>query len=198
MTGYDGVDEIMFSRPQITSCRNDYSGLAAKAIDVIKRHVMGELLEQTYPVGGKLLVAESCGCPGRTLLSAWEYIESRNNRFHGLQEMNRVFTELSAKIQICESLDDTIEYYYDNDYVSDMFCLINKDCNEQTVNPIKSWKEKSFEDTMLLLFDTESKEKKIREVSKAESEIRIERLLMKENPLIFVALNVSDRCAYCL
>ncbi len=191
VTGYDGVDEIMFSRPQVTSCLNDYSSLAAKAIELVERHAKGEQLEQFYSVGGKLILAESCGCPGSVLTSAWEYIESRNNRFHGLQDMNRIFTELSAKIQICESIDETVDYY-DNKYLSDMCCLINKTCVDQTINPVQKPAGKNFEDTMLLLFDTENTEKKIREVSRKELVPHIERRLSKNVPIIFTALNMSD------
>ncbi len=191
VTGYDGVDEIMFSRPQVTSCQNDYRDLAAKAVELVNRLAKGETLEQTYYVGGKLIVAESCGCPGRNLVSAWEYIEARNNRFFGLQEMNRTFTELSAKIQTYESLDDT-DIFYHSEYISDMCCLINKTCVDQTVNPANKPEGQSFDDTMLLLFDTEGEEKTIREISKEEVVPRLEELLCREVPLIFVALNASE------
>ena len=192
VTGYDGVDEIMFSHPQITSCLNDYNDLATKIMEIITGDKKEELSERSYYIGGKLIAAESCGCPERTQVSAWEYIESRNNRFHGLQEMNRMFTELSAKIQICERLEDTVEYYYSNIYISDMCCLINKTCIDKTVNPAQHPEGQSFEDTMLLLFDTENKGKSISEISGKDIIPGIEKIISKKVPVIFSALNVSD------
>lgn len=191
VTGYDGVDEIMFAAPPITSCKCNYSDLAGKVVDVVTKCFAKESMKAVYPVESRMIIAKSCGCMGKEITSASEYIISRNNRFYGLQEMNRSFTERSVKVQMCETLQDTVEYFK-CEYISEVFCMINKSCADEMTNPSEYHGEESYEASMLLLFDSEGEDDKIKEVPRDMIAPNMEQLFEKKVPFIFVGLNALN------
>lgn len=187
VTGYDGVDEIMFSKPSVTSYKCDYEMLAATASEVITKILRGEPIQKSYEVEGKLILSESCGCNNNTFEGTAQYIIDKNNRFYGLQEMNRYLAESAAKLQVCDSVQEMVSYLR-NQYVFDVCCMINESCSDETKNPFENEENLYYEDTQLVLFDTENEDNEIKELPLTEIVPDRERLLARGVPFIFLGL----------
>lgn len=187
VTGYDGVDEIMFSKPSITSYKCDYEILANAVSEVITDAFRGVSIQKGYQVAGKLILSESCGCRNNTFEGTAQYIIDKNNRFYGLQEMNRYLTESAAKLQICDNVQEMISYLR-NQYVYDFCCMINKSCSDKTKNPFEKNENVIYEDTQLVIFDTENEDIQIKQLPLTEIIPDREKLLMRGVPFIFLGL----------
>ena len=151
VTGYDGINEIHFSSPRLTSVLCSYADLADKTAEVIN----GTLTEKELFVSPKLEVYESCGCLCEKEINTAEYISPLNNRLYRFQKENLELAEISAKIQCCDNFGQIAALMNDR-LIYDMCCLLKEECVDESVNPLE--RRKSNTDTgehMLLLYDND-------------------------------------------
>ncbi|MGN1179838.1 MAG: diguanylate cyclase [Suilimivivens sp.] len=192
VTGFDGVDEINFSSPKITSCFCDYADLAEEIVKILPECLEGEMDEGSHFVTPRMILSESCGCVTDSAINVSEYLTDLNERLYMIREGNRSLTETSSKIQTCENIEQ-VSSKFDNYMITDLCCLIRKDCTDERINPLTDFAEDPFGETMCLLFDTDGEKPFIpRDFNISEIVPGMEKLLAKKVPLIFVALNFQQ------
>lgn len=153
VTGYDGINEIKFTTPRITSVKCSYSVLAKRLAEVLPDIIDGKLKNRSVDVTPELILSESCGCTPRNVISAAEYMNLLNNRFCRYQTEDTDLAEISVKMQVCENFEQ-LAALLDGRLFYDVCCILNKDCTDETVNPLDFDRTKSFlDEESLLLYD---------------------------------------------
>ena len=160
MTGFDGIQEINFSSPRITSASCDAKDLAEKTLEVLNSLDELKGKTETFYVPSRLCLAESCGCKEKEPGDASRYLNSLNDRFYLFQDEALKLTEITAKIQRSESIEQVVEQLR-NPIFYDMCCVLEKHCLNEIVNPAE-YNETHIEDVnreMVMMFDCNADEK---------------------------------------
>lgn len=155
VTGYDGISEIEFISPRISSVKCSYSAIAEKLADLLPSILDGKLKNRSFFVTPELILSESCGCAVPDRINAAEYMNMLNNQFHRYQQENTELAEISAKVQICDNFEQISALMNDRLFY-DVCCVLNKNCTDEKVNPLDFDRTKGLiDDEALLLYDND-------------------------------------------
>lgn len=155
VTGYDGINEIHFSSPRLTSVFCSYAALADKTAEILPNVINNTQTEKKLFVAPELAVYESCGCLCEKKTNTAEYLDLVNSRLYRFQKENLELSEISAKIQCCDNFEQ-IAALFDDRFIYDMCCLLRKECVDEAVNPLERDTNNSYSnDYMLLLYDND-------------------------------------------
>ncbi|MGN1340066.1 MAG: diguanylate cyclase domain-containing protein [Oscillospiraceae bacterium] len=152
VTGYDGIEEIYFSDPAITTVLNSRKSFCKTLVECLPQVINGRTGTEYVPT--TLLTNHSCGCCGRSEVNPAQYILDKNNNFFRYQDENIVLAEVSAKIQTCSSFEEMCYLIHESDKMYAMCCLLKRECIDSTIDP-KTPLEKGFGDELFLLFDSD-------------------------------------------
>lgn len=186
VTGFDGIDEIFFAEPSVTSARCGSRRLAQTVFRAVTETLDGREAE-SYLVEPELLLNASCGC--RDARRALDRIHSFNDRFYRYQDDYKSLSEMCERMQICGSIEEAGWCLY-NPFIYDMCCIVDKRCAERIVN--------LFEDTSppdeqaLVFFDTEDMPSVQYSIHRSEIIPHLEAVIEQGCPLIFGRLHFED------
>lgn len=150
VTGYDGISEIEFTAPRITSVNCSYQAIAEKLAELLPDIIDGKLKNRSFDVKPELILSESCGCSSRDPINAAEYMNLLNDRLYRYSAESTELAELSAKMLVCDSFEQ-ISALMDGKLFYDVSCILNKDCTDETVSPLDYDRTKGFIDEESLL-----------------------------------------------
>lgn len=153
VTGFDGIDEIYYSNPRITSCMCSHKELAEKIADIIPGCVSGEYRNQSFYVSPSPILSQSCGCPEKNVLQLTIHGNIAGTNLHRYIDEERVLSEISAKIQTCDNLRQIAEKLV-RSLIFDMHVMLKKECTDETANPL-TIRDPSFGDMITVLFDSD-------------------------------------------
>lgn len=189
ITGFDGVEEIKFSHPKITSCGCNYQDISvkiAKAADMLTKGEEPPLRQFITP---RLILSESCGCHFEEKFSSASYFTNLNNAFVRFKGEERILNTMSAKAQTCSDIfalskELTIQEIYD------CVCLLKRDCIDRSVNPSSIRTSDPFGEDMVVIFDTDYRDGfEPYEFKRSGVIPHFDKNLEKKMPLIFAAIN---------
>ncbi len=184
VTGFDGIEEIYFASPNLTSVRCGCSDLSESVFQTVMHCLANPDYIENVSVRPFLLKSSSCGCSctenGRQLFNF-------NDRFYRYQDDRQILYEITEKMQSCDTIAEA-GYCLFCDQLHDMTFLINPWCEDHTVNHFESRKETSFEETMLLFFETERFNFQQKKISRKEVIPDLEQYMNRGYPLIFNAV----------
>lgn len=153
VTGYDGINDIKFTTPRVTSVKCSYSVLAKRLGEILPDIIAGIAKNRSYSVTPELIISESCGCAPCDGVSAAEYMNILNNRLCRYQTEDTVLSEISVKMQISENFEQ-ISALLDGSLFYDVCCILNKDCTDEKLSPLEYDRTKGFLDgESLLIYD---------------------------------------------
>lgn len=154
VTGFDGIQEINFSSPRITSASCEPGDIAKKTLEVLQNLEHLKNKTESFYVSARLALAESCGCKDKEPVDASRYLNSLNDRFYLYQDEAVKLSELIPKIHRCDSVDQVVEQLQNANFY-DMCCIMEKNFLAEEVNPGEYSKEQTvgFDREMLLLYD---------------------------------------------
>ncbi|MDE7280525.1 MAG: GGDEF domain-containing protein [Ruminiclostridium sp.] len=150
VTGYDGISEIEFTSPRITSVTCSYRAMAEKLAELLPDIIDGKLKNRSFAVQPELILSESCGCSTRDSINSAEYMNLLNDRLYRYSQESTELAELSVKMQVSDSFGQ-ISALLNGKLFYDMSCILNKDCTDETVSPLDYDKAKGFIDEESLL-----------------------------------------------
>lgn len=155
VTGFDGVPEINFSSPRITSASCEPADIAAKTLEVLESLENYKNKTESFFVPARLVLAESCGCRKKEPVDASRYLNTTNDRFYLYQDEALKLSEITANIQRCESLEQVVEQLRSRIFY-DMCCVVEKDCLNDEINPAEydAEQQTALDREMVLLFDS--------------------------------------------
>lgn len=154
VTGFDGIEEIYYAEPRITSSMCSYSELAEQVTSIIPDVLSGKLTEGSYYTVPQLQPMQSCGCPDETYYNITKDINNKGNALTRYLGEERVLAEISAKIQSCDSIEEVSEKLK-RSVIYDMCFMLNMECIDPTVNPLIAQFGNKFSDSMYVIMDTD-------------------------------------------
>ena len=186
VTGFDGVEEIEFCVPQISSCKCSYTDISNICCDII---INNKFQKHNYEIIPRIMKSESCGCGNENPKNPSEYFNDLNNRFNRYQEEDKTLSEITATMQTCRTIEEASNVIT-HKIMYDMCCILNYDCIDNSVNPLIFDKPNSFNEKMFLFYDTDAPVPFIpRNFNLSEIAPNLPVLLEQCCPLIFMPLN---------
>ena len=192
VTGFDGLDEIYFSTPQITSVKCNHITLAIELSVLTKKMLAGKKIAQKTLIKPELFIAASCGCVKETIPPP-DYFSKLSNRFFNFPEDTKAVFRVIEKMQTAENIDDasnSLTYFP----FHALTVVINKSyvSRMNTIGKTKKKGEKTFDNNVILFYDTDGKkpfEPKPFEKSKIIENLEVH--LKNGYPLIFNELDYA-------
>lgn len=192
VTGFDGIEDIKYSVPRISSCMCSYEKIAKKTAKMIGEMFNGRQVDERNFITPTLILSESCGCFKDPPTNAAETICDLNNRFTRFQSEERQMYEMSSRILTCRSVKEVAGFM--NRYgFYDMNCVLRSECIDDAVDPLAEG-TKGYNETAVEFYETDS------HTIHDPVEFRTENYLpdfddiLSEHrtPIIFCGMNVLD------
>lgn len=191
VTGFDGITEIEFSIPKITSCKCHCSDIAEKCAEISAMLWEGKEPPRSSRILPQMILSESCGCNYTEKVNSSEYLSLINNQFYRFREEERSLADMTAKMQICRTVEEAAREIK-NPILYDLSCVLSLECIDDSVNPLKPPEKNPFGEKMCLFFNSDAPNDPPREMSVKEIIPDLQKQLELGYPLIFVALNFLD------
>ena len=192
VTGFDGINEIKYCIPSITTCLCSSDQLADSICGLTCNIIAGQTEPEHRLVEPVLWKAESCGCPGRSYINPSEELTYVNNTFYRFQaEEEHMFRIISRILQ--RSSFPQIANLLDNHVFYDLMIAINNECTDCTINPMERCRSSAYGETVRVIYNT-NRPKVTQEESIKTTELRPDLSSMvndHEQPLIFFSLNYA-------
>ncbi len=189
VTGFDGIDDIKFSAPTITSCVCSYNIMAENVCDMLYRYFEEGILESRRAIMPSMVLAESCGCKGAQTINASEYVNVLNDRLNYYLEKEMHLAGVTARINNCKSIEEVCAELKKS-ILPDMCCLLRADSIDECVNPLQVPQGDVLSEKLCLVYDSEAGEGFTPcDFDAGQLVPDLQGLLERGKPLIFIALN---------
>lgn len=187
VTGFDGIDEIFYMSPQLTSAKADYTQMAEKVFDIVRDIFNGYSGNDEYYVLPEFICAQSCGCNKEHPLKNQNYQNRMNTQFYRYQDDNKRLADISQQIQACANVDEISQICHSH-LLNDISVLVNKSCLDETMNTSSISDARIFEDRLVMLHHAEDNSIDGQEFSINDVYSDISCLFYKKVPIVFNAL----------
>ncbi len=191
VTGFDGIKEIMFNSPKITSSKCDFVKLGRAAGEAVIRYVSNGIAEDII-INPEVIVTESCGCSDFTNIDAAKQMMALNNMYYRYQSEYRQLQNIAAQASDSDSID-TLEERLRNELFYNMMIFLNSECLDCTLDPHKIAGQDKSGRELCILYDHRCSYKGRDRAFDAEQIIPDpEDIIETGYPLVFTALNNID------
>ena len=108
VTGFDNVDSIALDMPTITTVEQDFSGMTELAFEELDRRIRGDHDKKHHkiPIGGKLILGESCGCGFRGENYYIRNCIDTNSQLDRMNTREVGMTYLTIELNACDDLKE--------------------------------------------------------------------------------------------
>lgn len=154
VTGYDGIEDIYYSVPQITSCGCDYVEIAKAASEVLAQIFQEDKQVCSKKLRPRMLLSQSCGCGRGVVHNLAMYQDKlRNTRFF-LEEREQRLSEVSSAILMVEDVKEAAGIFC-REKIQDIYCILTLDCLNEEVDPFEIKENALKHDEMVLFYDVD-------------------------------------------
>ncbi len=154
VTGFDGIDDALFSSPGITSCKCNYDKLGEAAAHLV---ISEDTRPVTHMVTPRLIRLESCGCKPDFSRHTAKRMTEVHDLLYRFQAEENTLNEIAAEIQSCNSLNEAAEKLYDQIFYS-MTCMLTEEAIDPSVDPsVRRWGA-SFGKNVFVLSDAHAQD----------------------------------------
>ncbi len=189
VTGFDGIDEVQYSIPKISSVSTDWGDLADALSKAVFDYIDGNIKKDDMGVMPRLVTNESCGCAVHKETSD-TYLSKLNDSFYRYQDDIRGLYDISVKMQMSTCPGEVVGFMYDY-LLHDMCCVVRKDIFKREHNFIL---EDMMSDAMSLIYDSYHTGEPIIDFDTTQIVPELEEKLKDKHPLIFNALDYMSKC----
>ena len=141
VTGFDNVPSIALNEPTLTTVEQDFAEMTRIAMEEIDRQIRGEKPAERkdgnkkMPMGGRLILGESCGCGCRGGDYYMRIGEERGRQVDIMNTREVGMTYFTIEMNACDDLKDLhrvlVDKMNDTPTVRDYYlCLFEKEKNE--------------------------------------------------------------------
>ncbi len=112
VTGFDNVPSVSLSMPTMTTVEQDFSGMARLAMECLDQRINRQKELKTtdgikkHPIGGKLILGESCGCGYRGDNYYVDVSEQRGRQVDQMNTREVGMTFRTIEMNACDDLKD--------------------------------------------------------------------------------------------
>ncbi len=190
VTGFDGINEIKYCSPQITSCLCSSEHLADAVVNAAMELISGGSVPEKQLVVPTLHCSESCGCSGSENFNVIEELSYINNSFTRFLTDEEHMFRMISRIMDCRDFSEIAGVLDRYDFY-DMIIALNPECIDSTVNPFTTRAGATFGDTVKIIYDTNHPlHGKFVDMRTKDLHPDLEEMLCRfEIPLIFFTLN---------
>ncbi len=155
VTGFDGSVEARSCTPPITTCKCELSLATDTVISAIGDIFNGIQIQRLHKIPYSLDVYRSCGCNviSEDSVNVGNLIKKAEDRFFRYQSDERAFYELSESVLECYSPHDLCMHLHRFHFYNTSI-ILNNDCFDKSINPANATRENSFDDEMMLLYES--------------------------------------------
>ncbi len=153
VTGFDGIDDIYFSNPKLTSCMCSYAELANRIADILPLCEEGKLKSETILVSPTPILSASCGCVDNSGFDAVAFRNAFENPLYRYFGEDRILSEMSARIQSCTNINQVCEKLA-HEVNFDMSIILKQECIDSSVNPTVI-RDNSLGEKVCVVFDSD-------------------------------------------
>lgn len=188
VTGFDGIDDVQFVSPTISTYRCSNREVAEKIAHIIRTDDIPEEGEDIYILPAEDL-GQSCGCVREVHFNAADHLTALNDRFNRYQGEEHHLFRMSAKVLTCKNADEIAALMKDAGFY-DMTCILRRECIDSTVDPLTVPECRDC-GTGIVLYDTDAPVEEFSpyEFNCADIIPDLHKQLDDGGPLIFAALN---------
>lgn len=198
VSGFDGLDEIYFTSPKVSSACCDSSVIASAMYDVLEECFAHKKIDDIIYVVPKLIPNCSCGC--EEYIDPQVHTDEVTDNFYHYQEDLRVLFEVASKMQTSDSFGQAAAHLH-NYLLSEMFCLVNKSCMSKEVDYFSDDSGNGIDTEMYIIYNSDNTNEynfRIYEHSKSKVSSYFSRLIEKKCPLIFNSIVFMGKVlGYC-
>lgn len=153
VTGFDGISDVNYCTPRITTCLCNNDQLSECAAQTVR-----ELIDGAEPTAHRLVVpilqkSESCGCTGSGTINASEELTYLNNSFTRYQNEEEHMFRMISRIMAAQSFTQVADILDKYDFY-DMVIMLNPECLDSTRDPLAKTKDKPFGDKVRIIYNT--------------------------------------------
>ncbi len=138
VTGFDNVPSIALNEPTLTTVEQDFTEMTRKAVEKLDRQIRGgnptdrETDIKKIPMGGKLIIGESCGCGSRGEDYYLNISTQRGRQVDAMNTREVGMTYFTIEMNACDDLKDLhrvlVDKMDDTPTVRDYYlCLFEKE-----------------------------------------------------------------------
>lgn len=189
VTGFDGIDDAKYARPQITTCECSYEHIYQEIADMLAEAVAGNVMEGDYLLEPRTVIGGSCGCTPKKTISISERVIALNNRLYRFHEDDYSFGTISAKMMACHELEEAAHTLSNKYVVFDAIFALKPECIDETKDPSMRYAALNEDEEMCLFFDSDYPDRKPYLYAGKEFLPNIHMLLAGGTPLIFSAIH---------
>lgn len=155
VTGFDGIDEIYYSSPQITSARCSTRQLAAKINEAVQDALKSPNEKHSYVVEPSVIYNGSCGCCDGIKPVDTTKLKNFNDRFYNYQDDFRVLSDVTDRMQAADNIAEA-SFPLFREVIHDMCCIIDPVCIDNKTNFFEMKNKPTMKEDMFMFFDTDS------------------------------------------
>ncbi len=152
VTGFDGIDDINYCSPRITSCLCSSEQMAECVAETARRMINGDTMPELQLVVPDLQKSESCGCKSSVEINASAELTYVNNSFFRYQSEEEHMFRMMSKMLGCGNFTEISELISKYDFYN-MIIAVNPECLDSTVNPLNKISDTGFGDTVKLVYN---------------------------------------------
>lgn len=193
VTGFDGINEVNYSDPRITTALCSNEQLAQSIADTADRILSGEDIPQSLLVVPELQKSESCGCGSGSPINASAELSYINNSFNRYQNEEERMFRMMSRFMECRTISQTVAVMERYDFY-DIVVALNPESIDSTVDPFDSHpmgRAGAFTDTVKVILNTNAPMNgRIDDMSTTSLHPQLAEMLRGfTEPLIFFSLN---------
>lgn len=196
VTGFDGIDEINFMYPRITSAYCGTAGLSESVFNIITDILEKGIVPEPEAVVPKPVFCDSCGCKGAESAFSSLRLGHFNDRFYRYQDDNIKLAAVAEGVQLQEdtaSAADCIRNMMPEDEIlSSLSIIIDRRATENTFDYFEKMKKQYLGDELFLFYDSDDKDFIQRGFSRSEIIPNAEKVIARGYPLIFNVISFMD------
>jgi diguanylate cyclase (GGDEF)-like protein len=193
VSGFDGIEEIFYSNPKITSVLCNYQTLGIGIADFILEVDTVHTKPYTRLIESSFMLSESCGCQPITPSHSLEFITKLTERYNVFRNSEKSLNNMSVLIHDANSLDE-VKSILKSDLLYNTRFLVKTECTDENLDPNYSHTDSTYGNSMYVLLDSDTNRKLKSNFIKTEELIpSMKHVLDKyKKPLIFMAVNNID------
>ena len=193
VTGFDGIDDIKFSNPTISSCMCSYEQMAKGVVELIVNSLETGCREGECGIMPTLILAESCGCNKEQPMNPAEMLFNLHNNFTRFQSEEYRLFEMTSKILNCNTISE-VARIVKSTFVYDFNCALKDECINSKVSPMARLDNNgTYGSNMVQIIDTDCETDA--DIIRFDSAEQFPDLKLHMNygyPVIFCGLNCLD------
>ena len=193
VTGFDGYDEVKFSRPPISTvnCKTDVlaEAVAAASYDIFDR----KDIPDNIPVIPRAEYNLSCGChPDKSFDQSEALIDRFNDHYYRYQDDMKRFHGMTEKMQAVGRREEVTQHMRDMD-LRFMYCIVSKECLCRDRNVFQEDDYDFMSGEMCVLYDYFDSDREFSDIDPGEIIPDLGDRLESGMPLIFNILSFMDK-----